>query len=188
MNNITRSGLEVIIRDNQLKAADKLAEQQELNRQDKESMAELKQKYLAAVTSGDTTSIDALNEQLKGISQRIHDRSIVIEALSVKGNPAMQQTISEAVNAWATERNKLITQAEELYNELQPHHASLIKGLAKLNELRKNVIGLEGNIRDYNDQLTVDKRVSVEDLHHTIASQYMNTLLIQQYVKQSGGV
>ncbi|MEC0172564.1 hypothetical protein [Paenibacillus graminis] len=184
MNNITRGGLEAIIRDNQLKAADKLAEQQGLNQQDKESMDELKQKYFAAVTSGDTASIDALNGQLKGISQRIHDRNIVIDTLSVKGNPAMQQTISEAVNAWAAERSNLITQAEALYRELLPHHTALVEGLEKLNELRKNVIGLEGNIRDYNNQLTEDKRVSVAELHHSIAAQFMNTLLIQQYVKR----
>ncbi|MEK3736018.1 MULTISPECIES: hypothetical protein [Paenibacillus] len=184
MKKITRGGLEATIRENQLKAADKLAEQQVLNQQDKVSMDEIKQKYLAAVTSGDTASIDALNEQLKGISQRIHDRNIVIEALSVKGNPAMQQIISDAVNSWAVERDNLVTHAEELYRELQPHHIALVEGLAKLNGLRQNVIGLEGNIRDYNDQLTEDKKMPLTDLSHKIAAQFMNTLFIQQYVKR----
>lgn len=183
-NKITRGGLEAIIRENQLKAADKLAEQQVLNQQDKEAMSELKQRYLSAVTSGDTASIDAVNAQLKEVSRRIQDRNVLIEALSIKGNPSMQQNILEAVNSWAEEEKALFTQAEQLYHELLPHHTALVEGLAKLNEIRCAAIALDGNIRDYNNHLSSEHRVTSVDPHYRISSQFMNTLLVQQYVKR----
>lgn len=188
MRKYTGAQIEEAIREAQQKAADKLAELQELLKQDKEVMDQLKKDYFVALTAGDNSSIDSINEQLKEASQRNQDYSNMIEALSVKKNPHVQRIISDAIIAWNEDINSLDQQANKLFKELLPHHKALIEGLMKLQQLREKVSGYSYDIDRYGSTLSDENKAAVGYPNLSYCgvniTKYMNPLLIIQYVKR----
>lgn len=187
MNKFTSAQIDEAIREDQQKAADKLTELQELQKQDNELVDQLKQEYFKAITDGDNASIDAVNEKLKEASQRIQNHNLLIEALSVKGSPSVQRIVSEAVTVWDDEMKELDQQASKLHGELLMHHKAVVEGLVLLQQMREKASGRRTMIERYAVMLSEESKAAVaypSSFAKVDIVKYMQPLLITQYVKK----
>ena len=176
---ITSVMIDEMIQEDQQKQLTKLPSCRNCQRQDKELVDQLKQKYFSAITDGDDASIDAINERLKDASQRIQNYNLLVEALSVKGSPSVQRIVSDAVTAWDDDLKEMDQQASVLFDKLITHHMAVVQGLEQLEQLRHKAYGRSHNIERYARMLSGESKAAVaypSSFAQVDITKYMQTL------------
>lgn len=183
----TERALSNLIKQENEKAAAKREELTVTIKQQKQELETLKQQYFVAVSEGDTSAIDEFNEKVKALSESIRQNQIMLEVLTTKGNPIIQQHISNAMLQWDDELRQAEAEAKKLYESLLPHHQAVIKGLEQLQVLRDRCYGSRYNIDRYAEKLNDDSKQALQYPSAFVSvdiRKYMNPLLITQYVKR----
>src|SRR5690606_28207091 len=118
--------------------------------------------YFVAVSSGDASEIDEFNEKVKALSESIRQNQTMLDVLTTKGNPIIQQRISDALLQWDDEQRQREAEAKELYQSLLAHHQAVIKGLEQLQVLRDRCYNSRYAIERYAEMLNDDSKQALQ--------------------------
>lgn len=117
------------------RAAEKVAELQERQKENRKHLEQVNEQYLLALAgAGDDTEIAILQEQVEAAERTIKLTDDTIKAL-VQGNPRIAQLEAERVALLLELMKDAEQKAGEVHEVLKQHHEALIKGVEELNGL-----------------------------------------------------
>ncbi|MGG1661737.1 hypothetical protein [Brevibacillus sp. NRS-1366] len=165
------------------RAAAKVAELQEQQKESRKMLEQANERYLEALASfSDDAEIAMLQGEVETIKRTIKLTDDTIQVLAK--NPRIQALEAERVALFLDSKQELEQRAQGLYESLKPHYEALIGGIDELNKLYHKWYSYRSAINEQIKELPSAHRESL-GLTHKIydrnpVAEIINSLLVER--------
>lgn len=136
------------------RAALKVAELQEQQKDNRNLLEKANERYMSALaTSADDAEISSFHDEVESIKRTITLTDDTIRALS-GNNPRIQALQAERITLLLELKKEAEQKATALFDKLKPHHETLKKGLEEMRDLYKLVGRYISSIDSGNKELS----------------------------------